>query len=101
MAVIGENDYPNGAKERLAGGRFVGDIVSGSFKGKRDHERQKLIWDALDAELGAESVRLVGMLLAYTPQEWEPGEDDRVVTKKAKKAGWRSTLHSRSISAGR
>jgi stress-induced morphogen len=38
-----------------AGSRLVGDIVSPTFKGKRDHERQKMIWDALDNELGAEA----------------------------------------------
>jgi hypothetical protein len=29
-----------------------------------------MIWDALDAQLGAESARQVGTLLAYTPEEW-------------------------------
>jgi acid stress-induced BolA-like protein IbaG/YrbA len=69
------------------GGQLVGDLISPTFKGKRDHERQKLIWDALDAELGAESVVLVGMLLAYTPDEWKLGDDGRPVAAKKKKAG--------------
>jgi hypothetical protein len=30
-----------------------------------------LIWDALDEELGAASVKEVGMLLAYAPDEWD------------------------------
>jgi len=30
-----------------------------------------MIWDALDKELGASSVKEVGMLLAYTPDEWD------------------------------
>ena len=47
-----------------------GSIISPTFKGKKDHERQRMIWDALDDEFGAESVRLVGTLLAYTPEEW-------------------------------
>jgi len=36
-----------------------------------DHLRQQMIWDALDEELGAASVKEVGMLLAYSPDEWE------------------------------
>jgi acid stress-induced BolA-like protein IbaG/YrbA len=59
-----------------SGGRLNGSIVSETFKGKRDSERQKMIWDALDRALGPESVRAVGMLLAYTPEEWEPDLSD-------------------------
>jgi acid stress-induced BolA-like protein IbaG/YrbA len=70
-----------------AGGRLVGDVISPTFKAKRDHERQKLIWDALDAELGAESVRLVGMLLAYTPAEWNLGANEKPEGRKRSKAG--------------
>lgn len=56
---------------RLEGkGRVSGRLVSATFAGKGDSERQKMIWDALDAELGASSVREVGMLLVYTPEEW-------------------------------
>ena len=56
---------------RLEGrGRVSGRIVSATFAGKGDSERQKMIWDALDAELGPASVQQVGMLLAYTPDEW-------------------------------
>lgn len=51
-------------------GRVSGRVVSATFAGKGDSQRQKMIWDALDAELGAASVREVGMLLAYTPDEW-------------------------------
>ena len=69
------------------GNRLVGDIVSPTFRGRRDHERQHMIWDALDAELGADSARLVGMLLAYTPDEWNLGEENKPITKKDRKAG--------------
>jgi acid stress-induced BolA-like protein IbaG/YrbA len=51
-------------------GRVSGRVVSPTFAGKGDHERQRMIWDALDKELGASSVKEVGMLLAYTPDEW-------------------------------
>ena len=36
-----------------------------------DHQRQQMIWDALDEELGAASVKEVGMLLAYALDEWD------------------------------
>jgi len=52
------------------GDRIVGDVVSPSFKGKRDHQRQQMLWDVLESELGPELSRQVGMLLAYTPDEW-------------------------------
>lgn len=51
-------------------GRLSGSVISPSFAGKRDHERQQMIWDSLERVLGADSVRLVGLLLAYTPEEW-------------------------------
>jgi acid stress-induced BolA-like protein IbaG/YrbA len=70
-----------------AGGRFVGDVISLSFKGKPDHKRQELIWNALESEFGAESVRLVGMLLAFTPDEWNLSDDILSGIKKNRKAG--------------
>lgn len=70
-----------------SGGRLVGDIISPSFKKRRDEERQRLIWDALDSEFGAESVRLVGMLLAFTPDEWNLNENGIPQSGTAKKAG--------------
>ena len=53
------------------GRKWSGSIISTTFKGKRDLERQQMLWDALEAEFGAESVHVVGTLLAYTPEEWE------------------------------
>ncbi len=58
-----------------AGTRISGNVVSPSFKGQKDHERQKKIWDVLEENLGAESVKVVGMLLAYTPEEWNFGTE--------------------------
>jgi acid stress-induced BolA-like protein IbaG/YrbA len=55
--------------ERI-GSKLAGSIISDTFRGKSDRARQKMIWDALDAELGPESVKKVGTLLAYTPEEW-------------------------------
>jgi acid stress-induced BolA-like protein IbaG/YrbA len=57
---------------RLEGrGRVSGSVVSATFAGKGDSQRQRMIWDALDKELGPASVKEVGMLLAYTPEEWD------------------------------
>lgn len=57
------------------GGRINGSIISPSFRGKRDLARQRAIWDVLDEALGPNSVKLVGMLLAYTPDEWYVGDE--------------------------
>src|SRR2546421_7440878 len=69
-----------------AGGRLIGNIISPSFRGKRDSERQQMIWDALDAEFGNHWGAQVGMLLAYTPQEWTLGSET-APSKKTRKAG--------------
>ena len=52
------------------GGKISGSVISNSFLGQSDSDRQKRIWDALDQEFGGESARLVGTLLAYTDAEW-------------------------------
>src|SRR5256885_14597537 len=77
---------------RLEGrGRVSGSVVSSTFAGKGDSQRQKMIWDALDVELGAASVREAGMLLAYTPDEWnlqlEGNTSRRRSTVSPRKAG--------------
>lgn len=54
----------------LLGRRVIGTLISATFRGKADRQRQKMIWDALEAEFGAESVFVAGTLLAYTPEEW-------------------------------
>jgi len=56
--------------EELSRGKISGSVVSDSFQGLKDSERQRRIWDALDEELGKESTRVVGTLLAYTQAEW-------------------------------
>jgi len=73
------------------GGRWVGHIISRSFKGKDDYQRQHMIWKALQAELGPKPNTQVGMLLAYTPEEWNLGAEDQpeaqARTNKKKKVG--------------
>jgi acid stress-induced BolA-like protein IbaG/YrbA len=54
-----------------SGDRWSGSIISPSFRGRDDLKRQRQIWDALDDAFGEKSRQLVGMLLAYTPDEWD------------------------------
>ena len=82
---------------RLEGrGRISGSIVSASFVGKRDYERQRMIWDALDAELGAASVREVGMLLAYTPDEYELPLEGNVRPRREARASKPRAAHKKA-----
>lgn len=59
-----------------AGAKVSGSIISPSFHGMRDSERQRRLWDALHEEYGPESVQRVGTLLAFTPDEWHLDDDD-------------------------
>ena len=58
-----------------AGTKVSGSIISPSFRGMADSERQRRIWDALSEEYGPESVHRAGTLLAFTPDEWDLNED--------------------------
>jgi acid stress-induced BolA-like protein IbaG/YrbA len=53
------------------GSHWNGSVISKTFHRKGDHERQKMIWDALRRALGEEARSRVGMILAYTPEEWD------------------------------
>jgi acid stress-induced BolA-like protein IbaG/YrbA len=62
--------------EPAAGGKVSGSIISDTFRGLGDSERQRRIWDALRAEYGGVSVQRAGTFLAFTPDEWDlDGED--------------------------
>ena len=52
------------------GNRVSGSIVAQEFQGQGSVQRQKAIWDALEKHYGKEATRLVGMLLAFSPEEW-------------------------------
>ena len=54
-----------------AGAKVSGSIISASFRGMADSERQRRIWDALDKAFGPEAVHRVGTFLAFTPDEWD------------------------------
>lgn len=73
--------------EKLPGGKLSGNIVSDSFHGANNIERQRRIWDALEAEFGDRSHDVVGTLLAYTKEEWHvPLQGDLPPIKERKKA---------------
>jgi acid stress-induced BolA-like protein IbaG/YrbA len=55
---------------RKSGAKIYGNVISQSFLGKRDHKRQEMIWEVLEAEYGKDAYEHIGMLLAYTPAEW-------------------------------
>ena len=75
-------------------GRISGSLVSPTFAGKKPHQRQQMIWDALDEELGATSVREVGMLLAYAPDEWNLPLEGTVARGTARQA--KSKSHTKA-----
>jgi len=52
--------------------KINGSIISPTFERKGDLRRQVMIWDALEKVFGPDANKGVGMLLAYTPFEWEP-----------------------------
>ena len=73
-----------------SGSRIVGHVVSPTFRGVKPHKRQMNIWDALVAALGTEAFKLVGMILAYTPEEWNFDEvevNEETLPKKRRKTG--------------
>src|SRR4051794_7961432 len=75
-----------------AGRKVSGSVISPSFRGMRDSERQRRIWDALGDEYGAESFQRVGALLAFTPDEWDldsdsgGAENGAIATKRSRRA---------------
>ena len=57
------------------GAKVSGSIISATFHGMADSERQRRIWDALHKEYGPDSVQRAGTFLAFTPGEWDLSED--------------------------
>ncbi len=76
-------------------GRISGRVVSATFAGKGDSDRQQMIWDALDAELGPASVREVGMLLAYAPDEWNLQLEGHLLSGRPSKLQPKSTARKK------
>ena len=69
---------------RKVGKKWVGNVISPTFKGKRDRERLDMMWNALEKKLGDAAYLQVGFLLPYTPEEWEWGADVDAPAKKRK-----------------
>ena len=54
----------------------------------RARQRQGAIWDALEFAFGSDAAKQIGMLIAYTPEEWYIDESLVPSAKpKRKKAG--------------
>jgi acid stress-induced BolA-like protein IbaG/YrbA len=53
------------------GAKLSGSVISETFRGKTARQRQTMVWDALDAQLGAGATQEVGTLLLYAPEEWD------------------------------
>src|SRR5882757_3584184 len=70
-----------------SGSRYFGNVISKSFMGKQDHQRQLMMWNAIRDELGPDFLKHVGMFLAYTPAEWNLGAEDKPAPRKKRKAG--------------
>ncbi len=69
---------------RKYGTQHYGSVISETFARKGDYDRQLMIRTALERALGPMVNRKVGMILAYTPCEWDIDLDEVPVRKKAK-----------------
>ena len=73
--------------ETARGGNVFGDIVSPSFRGMRSRQRLDMLRRVLREELTPEEQQQVGMIITYTPEEWNI--DDLIlglpIPKKTKK----------------
>jgi acid stress-induced BolA-like protein IbaG/YrbA len=58
-------------KIRMADDKWIGAVISDSFKGMTNLQRQRRMWKAIHAALDDDAARRVGMLLAYTDDEWD------------------------------
>jgi acid stress-induced BolA-like protein IbaG/YrbA len=56
---------------RKADGKFIGSVISDTFKGKTNLQRQRMMWAVLESVLADAAARRVGMLLGYTDDEWD------------------------------
>ncbi|MCX7045855.1 MAG: hypothetical protein NTX50_10285 [Candidatus Sumerlaeota bacterium] len=58
------------------GGNVGGFLISPSFVGKAQIERQKMVWDYLDKIFPREKTRKIDILITITPDEAQEDEDD-------------------------
>ncbi len=64
-----ELENPTIELEKTPSGKIGGVIVSKSFKGKSQLDRQNLVWNRLEEILGKKKLVKVVALLTLTPQE--------------------------------
>jgi acid stress-induced BolA-like protein IbaG/YrbA len=60
--------------EESGSGKIGGFIVSKSFEGMSQTERQNYIWDHLEKELSEEKHKRIRVILTLTPEESEETE---------------------------
>jgi acid stress-induced BolA-like protein IbaG/YrbA len=66
------------------GDRINGSVISPTFKKKRNIRRYELIREALEKVFGPIALTRVGMILAYTPDEWDPFRNPEPEPKPSK-----------------
>ena len=76
---------PSFKLERM-GRRINGRVIDSAFRRMDDLKRQNKIMDALEAEFGPSAIQLVGMILAYTPEEWDLPLEGKI-KPRTRKAG--------------
>jgi acid stress-induced BolA-like protein IbaG/YrbA len=72
---------------RKEGSLIVGSMVDPVFKKMTDLQRQNKIWDILESQFGESARSSFGMILAYTPEEWDLPLEGKTRKLPAKKAG--------------
>lgn len=55
--------------EEMPGGKVAGFIISPTFVGKSQIERQNMVWDYLDDKLDKEKILHIVSLVTVTPDE--------------------------------
>ena len=68
---------------RKYGTQHYGSVISETFTRKGDYDRQLMIRNALERVLGPTFQWKVGMILAYTPFEWDIDLDEVPMPKKS------------------
>ena len=71
------------------GDMVMGSVISETFTGSDDFARQQSIRSALRDELNPASLRQVGMILAYTPEEWDFDVPSRAPNGRSRKGARR------------
>lgn len=68
-------------------GRISGHVITSVFQGMDYRERYKRVYDALKAELNDEALDQIGIILTFTPLEWEgsTGDIEDVPPKRKRK----------------